>query len=135
VRTGIFATSFSNRVNSGASYFGVLDLTGGQNERCVTIGVIEGRRFQGTHGDGKLSNTPPNIGNATNTDWPGISITQPEAGVIGRIGSGYRGGDWNDPIWALRVSNRYIAAEDPFYTDNPRNGMPASGFRCVRTAE
>jgi formylglycine-generating enzyme required for sulfatase activity len=135
-RAGIFATASSDRVNSGASYYGVLDLTGGINERCVTIGGDKGRHFQGTHGDGQLTEFPGEAGNATNTDWPGVVDTQLSNGVVGREGSGFRGGDWNDSAtWGLLVSNRFAAAADPYFVDNPRNGNPGSGFRCVRSVK
>lgn len=135
LRAGIFATSTSNRINAGASYYGVMELSGGQAERCVTIGKLEGRHFSGTHGDGILTTPPFQAGNATNNDWPGFSDSQSGDGVVGREGSGFRGGDWNDPSYRLWVSNRDIAAEDTYYSWNPRLGNPGSGFRCVRTAE
>jgi len=131
VRTGIFATSTTNRVLSGASYYGIMELSGNLNERFVTIGDGLGRKFRGTNGDGVLATSPTEqIGNATNADWPGISINQETYGsTLIRNGSGYRGGDWNDGSGRLQVSDRYIAACDIF---GPNIG---SGFRCVRTAE
>lgn len=131
LRAGIFATSSSIRINSGASYYGVMELSGNQAERCVTIGVIEGRNFRGTHGDGLLNMK----GNATNLDWPGIIASQSGDGVIIPLGSGFRGGDWNDPVFRLRVSNRDIAAEDIYIYSDEIRGNPGSGFRCVRTAK
>ncbi len=135
LRSGIFATSSSSRVNAGASYYGILELSGGMNERCVTIGRIKGRKFSGTHGDGYLTIAPNAEGNATNLDWPGIQSELPNDGVVIREGSGFRGGDWNDVFTRLRVSDRHYAAEDPFLTNDLRRGNIGSGFRCVRTAE
>jgi formylglycine-generating enzyme required for sulfatase activity len=69
-----------NRDKFGASYFWVMDLSGSQWERCVTVGDSTGRSFQGSHGDGVLSGS----GFATNKDWPtGSSQTS---------GFGFRGG-------------------------------------------
>lgn len=135
VRVGMFATASSDRINSGASYYGVLDLTGNMAERCVTLGKQEGRNFQGSHGDGELTSSPNMAGNATNSDWPGISATEPSDGVKIRIGSGSRGGDWNDATGSIRVSRRAIAAEDPHWTEYISHGNPGSGFRCARTVD
>ncbi|NJO92381.1 MAG: SUMF1/EgtB/PvdO family nonheme iron enzyme, partial [Chloroflexia bacterium] len=121
LRVGMFATSSSDRVNSGASYYGILDLSGTMSERCVTLGKSQGRSFQGTHGDGLLSVAPLNPGDATNTDWPGLNdntIQTPQ-------GSGLRGGDWNDGVNGLYVSNRSLAAEDIYV---PANVGPGTQF-------
>ncbi len=144
IRCGIFATATSNRINAGASYYGILDLAGGMAERCVTLGEIEGRIFHGTNGDGTLTVAPNNQGNATNDDWPGISSSQPGDGVIIQAGSGFKGGDWNDGLENLKVSNRVFAAQDIYVPANvgpgtahvsSGSGNIGSGFRCVRTAD
>jgi hypothetical protein len=144
VRAGIFATSTSNRINAGASYYGILDLSGGVNERCVTLGKIQGRVFRGTHGDGKLTEAPFNQGNATNLDWPGILANRLDDGVITFTGSGYKGQDYNDGRDFLKVSDRTFAAHDPYVPGDvgpdtqyvsSGSGNIGSGFRCVRTAE
>jgi hypothetical protein len=72
----------NNRENFGASYYWVMDLSGGGVwERCITVGDSVGRSFQGTHGDGTLR-----YGFATNPDWPkGSTETQ---------GFGFRGGGY-----------------------------------------
>lgn len=68
----------------GASYYWVMDLAGSLWERLVTIGDEKGRAFEGTHGDGKLSD----YGFATNKDWPkGIE----ETGGFGFRGGGFYG--------------------------------------------
>ncbi len=131
VRVGVFATSTSNRVTSGASYYGIMELSGNAIERCVTLGYGMGRKFMGTHGDGLLVSSPDDeAGNATNSDWPGIDLNEESKGAnYIWNGSGYRGGDWNDGLEGLKVSWRGRASIDPF---GPNIG---SGFRCVRTAE
>ena len=131
VRVGMFATVSSNRITSGASYYGIMELSGNLNERVVSLGHGLGRKYQGTHGDGVLANSPSGFeGNATNVDWPGISLNIESKGAsLVWNGSGYRGGDWNDGKSRLQVSERYFGALDPF---GPNIG---SGFRCVRTAE
>jgi formylglycine-generating enzyme required for sulfatase activity len=140
LRGGMFATASSDRVNAGASYYGILDLSGTMSERCVTLGKIEGRRFEGTHGDGLLSVAPANPGDATNADWPGYNDNT----IQTALGSGLRGGDWNDGVNKLHVSDRSLAAEDIYVPANvgpgtdfvsSGSGNIGSGFRCVRTAD
>src|SRR6185503_3579646 len=57
LRNGIFATADSTRKSAGASYYGVMELSGNLREGIVTIGNATGRSFQGSHGDGVLSST------------------------------------------------------------------------------
>ncbi len=66
VRVGIFATSNSPRVASGAGYYGAMHLTGNVYERVITIGSPLERNFVGGLGDGTLAAN----GNATIADWP-----------------------------------------------------------------
>jgi hypothetical protein len=114
LRVGFAATSSTNRVESGASYYGVMELSGNLWERAVTIGSATGRLFTGSHGDGSLDST----GNANVTNWPGTDA----------IGSGLRGSAWNTNATYARVSDRYNAA----YTDAER--ISSYGGRSVRTA-
>ena len=50
-RRGVFATPDSGRVAAGASYWGIMELSGNLWERVVAVGNPAGRRFAGTHGD------------------------------------------------------------------------------------
>ena len=118
MRVGCFATSTSTREQAGASFYGILELSGNLWERPVSIGNFAGRNFTGTLGDGSLSTN----GNATNSDWPGFAAGE----VTGASGSGLRGGDWINVVTAARVSDRHSAA----FTLTTRSGI--LGFRCVR---
>ncbi len=120
LRVGIFASHGSNtgRITSGASYYGIMELSGNLWERPVTIGNATGRAFTGVHGDGVLSAN----GHANQTAWPGLSSGQ----VTGATGSGFRGGDWNDIATIMRASFRSRAA----LTSTGRDG--SYGFRGVR---
>lgn len=109
LRGGIFAVSNSNRVSAGASYYGVMDLGGNLKERVVTVGNSAGLAFTGSEGTGVLNTTTGYEGNAINTDWPGIDV-QPQNGVDGAAGSGFRGGSWADSANYLRTSDRTEAA-------------------------
>lgn len=125
-RVGIFAAHPSNtgRITSGATYWGIMEMSGHCWERTISVGRPESRVFAGTHGDGLLNAN----GNATNTDWPGFT---PGQGVNNAIGCGYRGGAFNfpNPIQPnLRVSSRVVATA--FY--NTRYYDDA--VRFVRTA-
>lgn len=73
-RTGIFATSTSNRITSGASYFGVMDMTGNLDEYVITLGCLAGRSCRYLpNGNGALSangNAQLSVGGAG--FWPGM---------------------------------------------------------------
>ena len=120
LRVGFAASGSSNRVSSGASYYGAMELSGNVWERAVTVGNAAGRAFTGTHGDGALGTA----GYATNSDWPGWSGGQ----VKDAWGSGLRGGDWIDSDFMATSNRRYAAYEEPL-----RGGH--YGGRAVRTAE
>ena len=126
LRQGIFAGSESTRVSAGASYYGVMELSGNVWERTVTIGNASGRNFAGTHGDGMLSTASGFEGYANQSDWPGINPT-PARGVDGADGSGYRGGSFAASQGTLRVSDRSRAAETNTAASSD------SGGRGVRT--
>jgi len=70
VRVGIFGRSVSSRTNSGASYYGVMDMGSNLAEYYVTLGNVNGRSYTGVHGDGALFSTS---GVANVNFWPGIN--------------------------------------------------------------
>lgn len=57
LRVGIFAANADNqgRITAGASYYGIMELSGNLWERAVTVGNATGRDFTGLHGNGALS--------------------------------------------------------------------------------
>ena len=116
VRVGIFAANGSNsgRVSSGASYWGIMELSGNLYERPVTIANPTGRAFTGTHGDGQLTSN----GDANPATWPGTDA----------VGAGYRGGSWYDNGFDRWVSYRGSAGD----SDAGRNYYVGSGLRAVR---
>ncbi len=125
LRVGIFATPTSDRVAAGASYWGILDLSGNMWERVMVVGSHHGREFAGKHGAGIFRVDGPRL-------WG--------------TGSGLRGGiGWPvntarhaiQPIDAMRVSNRrYSSLISPYNRGWHMNREPnlCTGFRCVRTA-
>jgi formylglycine-generating enzyme required for sulfatase activity len=105
LRVGIFADNLKNtgRVTAGATYYGIMEMSGNLWERTITLGNITGRTFTGAHGDGVLDNS----GNANASNWPGINAS----------GAGMRGGPWSNGPAYMMVSGRYFAA----YTYADRN--------------
>jgi formylglycine-generating enzyme required for sulfatase activity len=122
LRVGIFAANADNqgRITAGASYYGIMELSGNLWERAVTVGNATGRDFTGLHGNGALSTN----GHANETAWPGLTSGE----VTGATGSGFRGGSWNSAATYMRVSARFYAA---FSNSNRVNNY---GFRAVRVA-
>ena len=119
LRVGIFAASFApsspSRQEAGATFYGVMEMSGNLKERPVTIGNSKGREFTGTHGDGVLTSS----GEAN-------VVTRPPGATA--LGIGLRGGARDNAPSLLRVSNRSNAA----FTVAPR--FSGYGFRAVRSA-
>lgn len=111
-RVGIFSNIESNRVQAGASFWGIMDLSSNLNEVVVSAGNSLGRAFAGDHGDGFISAT----GNANVNSWP-----------VGSSGSGMRGGSYSQVTDFARVSDRRIALFLPAFRTNN------TGFRLVRS--
>ena len=122
LRVGIFAANANNsgRITAGASYYGIMELSGNLWERAVTVGNATGRDFTGLHGNGALSTN----GHANETAWPGLTSGE----VTGATGSGFRGGFCLSLASGMRVSDRSNAAST--YTLR----LSFCGFRAVRVA-
>lgn len=115
IRCGAFADLSSNREESGAGYYGCMELSGNVWERCVTVGSPYGRAFDGQHGNGIISD----IGDANVLNWP-FSVSG--------YGSCFRGGSANGSTDMLRLSDREFGGNpDPV-------GYGWTGGRGVRTA-
>ncbi len=86
LRNGFAGTQTSNRKNSGASYYGVFELSGNVGEYTVSTGNTAGRSFSGKLGNGEIYNNNPGKGSADVPGWPGClnnDISQPNiAGYI-----------------------------------------------------
>ena len=103
------------RTQTGASAWGIMDLSSGLFERIVTIGNDAGMLFTGIHGDGELTNE----GSANVVRWP-----QDNA-----LGSGFRGCDWTFSQELSRISTRCYAA-----FNFKERGLDFS-FRAVRSVQ
>ncbi len=107
LRSGIFAKNGNTREQSGASYYGVMDLGSGLYERCFSVGSPAERSFDGSNGDGDVY--------SLQFGW--VYGTGP-----------FRGGAFDAGTSYLRVSDRYYINDfSPFY-------LLSYGFRCARTA-
>jgi formylglycine-generating enzyme required for sulfatase activity len=133
LRVGFAAagTNVDTRLEAGASYYGVMELSGNVWEYTVTLGNTKGRGFAGTHGDGVLASASGYEGNATNSDWPGFNESAAEQGVIGDFGAGRRGGSWaSTTIAELQISDRdHASSMDVTIRKNDRGG------RAVRSLD
>ena len=113
LRVGAFANATSTRQSAGATYYGIMEMSGNLAEQTITVGHSNGRVFTGTHGDGVLSAN----GYYNQPSWPSTM--------------GYRGDSWNNN--ALQgISSRSIAFVTITATSASAtyNGI---GFRGVRT--
>jgi len=103
LRVGIHATNASNRTQAGASYFGVMDMTGNLSERYVNCQHTQGRTYRGYsdlyHGDGLLAST----GMADVPYWTGNAAIGSNTAATGSVtlGTGLvnRGSNVNSDAW------------------------------------
>jgi hypothetical protein len=79
-RPGAFAKSTTNRSQSGATYYGIMDMAGNLYEQCVGGSGYDYSTFTNANGDGVLSAT----GTANTTGWP--TTGGPNSGTILRGG-------------------------------------------------
>lgn len=115
MRVGAFAKDSTMRNEAGASYYGIMELSGNLWERCINVSTEEGRSFIPREGDGTL--------NEQNGD---AEVEDMLTGVVcwpTEKGGGFRG---------FQISNRTWA--EVTYTNNPNEGKrtPWYGFRGVR---
>ena len=116
MRSGICGVNTEgDRVKAGATYYGAMDMGGNLQEPVVTVGHPSGRKFAGSHGDGRLSAE----GFADNADWQPIDNDYAFAG---------RGGCW-------KFHENHARTADRFKGLRKRENRRAShiGFRGVRT--
>jgi hypothetical protein len=114
LKVGAFSQNSFGRVSSGSGYFGAMELSGNISEICISIGNTGGRSYTGIHGDGMISTT---LGFHNVTAWPGSNA----------VGVGRRGGNWQDVLNLLRISDRKQMNQ------NIDSRSSVSGGRGVRT--
>ena len=64
--SGAFAKSNTNRTQSGATYYGIMDMAGYVSEQCIGGSGYDYSGFTNANGDGILST----IGYANTAGWP-----------------------------------------------------------------
>ncbi|MCP4121248.1 MAG: SUMF1/EgtB/PvdO family nonheme iron enzyme [Bacteroidetes bacterium] len=120
-RCGIISASAINktREETGATYYGVMEMTGNLWEPVITVGNAEGRQFTGLHGNGVINSSGQSTVGST---WPSTTLS-PIAD-----GTGIRGGGWSNPEYRICVSNRDLGNFDI------AGRFSDVGGRLVRTA-
>lgn len=124
LRCGALGGETSDQFQSGASYYGVMDMAGNAFERCICViqaqpigsAHADSLKFNAVHGDGLLN---PD-GTANTTNWP-----YPSANSYGGGALGSRGGDYTLPSVNCAVADRFRASQ---------TGYTSPGIRAVRTA-
>lgn len=114
MRCGALATNATNRQQSGATYYGVMEMSGNGFEFCVTGYNAGDRTFTGAHGDGKLSPA----GDVNVANWPSANAIC------------LRGGAYSVAIGYNCISERGYANADA----TNKNNAVYNG-RGVRTGE
>jgi formylglycine-generating enzyme required for sulfatase activity len=90
LRVGSFAAGSTARATSGATAYGIMEMSGNLWERAVTATVNPA--FSGIHGNGELTAT----GSADVNNWP----------PAGGQGAGFRGGSWLYLATGMRIADR-----------------------------
>lgn len=117
-RVGIAATATSTRVNAGATYYGILDMTGGMGERVV-----------GFHGEDWSAFSSANHGDGNLTSEAFFNVTGWTENMLGS-----RGFSWNNQWEGFSISNRGWNRHGRPNTGNDNNAdWPSFGGRGVRT--
>lgn len=90
-RAGMSAKATSNRSTAGASYYGVLDMTGNLWESCIGGWSCDYSDFTNTNGDGNLFENGDSInnGSANVLSWANNKI------IIKGGGANWVGGEWS----------------------------------------
>jgi hypothetical protein len=93
LRVGSFAKGVTGRVESGAGFYGAMELSGNIAEQVVAVSTSSGRSFEARyHGDGVITSA----GDANVSTWPGTTA----------LGTGNRGGRYSHSSDDARLSDR-----------------------------
>ena len=116
IRCGALATATSTRTSSGATFYGIMEMSGNTAEFTVYAGNVQGRTYTGLHGDGNLTATAE----ANTANWPStannLSVTT-------------RGGGTSSVTSLLQTCDRSQGGIDF------NSGLVVYGGRGVRTGE
>ena len=114
MRCGCFANDTTNREQAGATFYGVMEMSGNLWEYTYSVGRDDSRNFNGNiHGDG-IINKDNGFTDIDETDWPrGVS---------------FRGSSWYDTSNAQQTSSRNHASSQYTY-----GRYSTTGIRLART--
>lgn len=115
LRVGSFAHSNTNREESGATYYGILNMSDNLGNLVVSASNATAREFTRQNGDGILDEN----GNATIPSWPDNSAS----------GAGWRGGHWGSSLSQGQTSFRV------FVVANISDRIYDRGMRGVRSQD
>ncbi len=134
LRSGIFATGTSGRITSGASFFGVMEMTGNLEEYIIGVGTAAGRsvRFvpNGSGGISTNGNAQLSVGGAG--FWPGmegnitltaVNTCSGTCEVTGTAGIVLKGGSFGSAASALPMSARSYFAPSARTTTRGGRGV------------
>lgn len=116
VRNGAFASATSDRISSGGSYYGVMEMSGNLWETTITTANAQGRSYDGKRLSLSSEVILSSAGYAAsfnfNITWPGMSGfpgSYAINGMVAATGLIYRGGSFSLPSSEMQVSNRNSA--------------------------
>jgi formylglycine-generating enzyme required for sulfatase activity len=101
-RVGISATATSNRVKAGATYYGILDMTGGMLECVVGFHNTDYSTFSTTNGDGNITS----LGFSDVVGWNEV--------IIGARGASWRREQNSRPISARGWNQHWQPTRDTY---------------------
>lgn len=104
-RAGCEATPNTDRIHAGATYFGVLNMTGGTTERCVGGWGYDYSTYTTANGDGNINSD----GSCAMTVWNNIQFQN-------------RGGSWTTD-YGGRLSERNYSDDASYGNGNGGRGV------------
>ncbi len=103
IRCGFAAKVSSSRKESGAGYYGIMEMSGNVWEQTIGLRGSSAVGFDGEVGDGQLS-IVPNPGYADQSTWPQRTLST--SSTSGATARSFKGGSWADQTGRLRISDR-----------------------------
>lgn len=103
LRCGFAAKTGTTRYQAGATYYGVMEMSGNVWEQTITTRNASGSAFTGALGDGELS-LSPTPGFANVASWPSQQASIASTSSV--AGRAFRGGSWSDVPARLMLSDR-----------------------------
>ncbi len=131
LRAGSFATSSTTRTQAGASFYGIMDMTGNVCEQVATTVNYQGTvtTYTGLHGNGSLTSA----GYANVTDWPGSSPGFISTSSLAASATSCRGGSWYlGSVNYGKVADRFWNTIDRTWGLSLNRGDPQNYEKGVR---